>query len=393
MLRRLAATSLLVVAATLALASSASALDIADATPVEGTVGVPYSYTFSLSPGSGSPGASWSISSGALPPGLSLSSNDRTALVYGTPTQAGTFRFYVMVRDAPGPWICCTEEEFVITIIDALSITAGSDLPVGNMGQAYGYQLATSGGTAKSWSVSAGTLPSGVQLTPEGAIVGTPTQSAVSQFTVRATDGSRAATKQFTLKVTEPMLVTAPKPTAIKLGRQFLVMFGVKGGLGPYTWSGLDLPTGVGVNPTSGQLGGRPGTAGQLTYTVKVTDSLGASLTATASILAAGMPSIGTKSLPAAHAGKRFNARIVASGGAGSLRVRLGRDAPAWLHVDEHTGVLSGTPKLVKAKVVKGGKGHTKWVKAKPVTYSVHVTAFDALGQRVTTKLSLTVRP
>ena len=97
--------------AALALAGAALALDIADATPPSGVVGVPYSYTFSLAPGSGSPGASWSISSGALPPGLRLSSNDRTATVYGTPSQAGAFSFYLKVRDAPGPWVCCSGAE------------------------------------------------------------------------------------------------------------------------------------------------------------------------------------------------------------------------------------------------------------------------------------------
>ena len=94
--------SLAALVAALVLVVPASALDIADATPPTGTVGVPYSFTFSLAPGSGSAGASWSISSGSLPPGLSLSSNDRTALVYGTPTQAGAFSFYLKVTDAPG---------------------------------------------------------------------------------------------------------------------------------------------------------------------------------------------------------------------------------------------------------------------------------------------------
>ena len=73
---RTALVTLLACVAGLVLAAPALALDIADATPASGTVGVPYSFTFSLSPGSGSAGASWSISSGALPPGLSLSSNE-----------------------------------------------------------------------------------------------------------------------------------------------------------------------------------------------------------------------------------------------------------------------------------------------------------------------------
>jgi hypothetical protein len=379
------------VVACLAFAGSASALDIADANPAEGTVGAPYSFTFSLSPGSGSPGASWSISSGSLPPGLALSSNDRTALVYGTPTQAGQFRFYVKVTDAPGPWVCCTEEEFVITINDALAITAAQDLPVGNLGQAYGYQLATSGGTATSWAVSAGSLPPGIQLSPEGAIVGTPTQTIASQFTVKVSDGSRTATKQFTLKVTQPLTLAAPAATSIKLGRQFLLSFSVKGGLGPYTWTGVGLPVGIGVNPTTGQVGGRPAAAGALPLTVKVTDSLGASVTATASVTAATAPLVTTKTLPVAHVGKRFHAALRTAGGAGPLALRLA-GAPAWLRLDTKTGKLSGSPKL-KLRISKPSKpGKHTPKKAKTVTYKLYVTAYDAIGQRATTTLTLTVK-
>lgn len=39
----------------------------------------------------------WSVSSGALPPGVTLSTN---GLLSGTPTQAGTFSFVVSVRDS-----------------------------------------------------------------------------------------------------------------------------------------------------------------------------------------------------------------------------------------------------------------------------------------------------
>lgn len=385
MLGRMLTASLVALATSLVFVGSAAALDIADASPPSGSVGVPYRYTFSLSPGSGSAGASWSVSSGALPPGLALSSNDRTALVYGTPTQAGTFRFYLKVRDAPGPWVCCTEEEFSITIDPAFVISAGQDLPVGNVGSAYGYQLVTSGGTAQSWALAAGSLPAGMTLTPTGAIVGTPTQSAAAQFTVRAVEGSRSTTKQLTLKVTEPMSVTAPAPKLIKLGRQFLVQFTVKGGLGPFTWSGVGLPAGIGMNPATGQLGGRPTALGPLTLTVKVTDSLGATATANAAVLTAGKLALLTKSLPPARVGKAFRAALRTTGGAGRVTFKLAGSTPDWLRLQPGTATLSGTPK--PQGKAKGAK------RPGAVTYVLYVTATDALGQRSTAKLKLSVKP
>src|SRR6187401_483478 len=146
-LRVIGVSLLAACAAALALAGAGLALDIADGDPPSGTVGVAYSYTFMLSPGSGSPGVTWNISSGALPPGLSLHGNDRTATVSGTPTQTGAYRFYLQAVDAPGPWVCCTESLYTINIAEGLKIIPES-VPGGNVGTAYGFQLRTSGGTA-----------------------------------------------------------------------------------------------------------------------------------------------------------------------------------------------------------------------------------------------------
>ena len=397
---RTALASLLVCVASLLLAAPALALDIADASPPSGTVGVPYSFTFSLSPGSGSPGAKWSISSGALPPGLRLSSNDRTATVTGTPTQSGSFSFYLKVRDKPGPWVCCTEEQFTISIDPALDITASPELPAGSVGAAYGYQLATSGGTAQAWALTSGTLPPGMTLSPEGALTGTPTQAALAQFTITAADGSRKAAKQFTLKVVEPIVVSAPAATTVKAGRQFLVTFGAKGGLAPYIWSGVDLPLGVGVNAKTGQVGGRARTAGRFTVTLKVTDSLGTTSTATATVSAVEKLAIVTTKLPVAHDGKRFKVTLHTSGGAGPLKVRLAGSKPKWLKLIGGTARLAGTPKLHPRKplvVVKHTKrGPKRVVKKRPpqtATYNLYLTVVDAIGQRSTQKLKLTVRP
>ncbi|HEX3289743.1 MAG TPA: putative Ig domain-containing protein [Gaiella sp.] len=387
-------------AAALMSTGTALALDIADASPPSGVVGVPYSYTFSLSPGSGSPGASWSVSSGVLPPGLRLSSNDRTATVYGTPTQAGAFRFYLQVHDAPGPWVCCTEEEFVIAIDPGLDIATGADLPSGNVGAAYGYQLATAGGTASSWTITSGSLPPGMAFGSGGAITGTPTQAALSKITVRAVDGTRSASKQLTLRVIEPVVITAPAGGAVKLGKQFLVAFAAKGGLPPYTWTGVGLPEGVGVNATTGQVGGRPKAAGALYVTVQATDALGTVSTGHATVNVATKLAIVSGHLQAAHVGKRFAVRLKTSGGASPFGLRLAGTPPAWLSFDAAKGLLTGVPRLTQRKplVVRihtkhGVRTIVKRRPATPVSYMLYLTAFDALGQRATQKLQLTVRP
>ena len=56
--------------------------------------------------------------SGVFPPGLTTvtSSDTRTLTILGVPTTPGTYNFFVQLRDAPGPWICCTEVSYTIVI-------------------------------------------------------------------------------------------------------------------------------------------------------------------------------------------------------------------------------------------------------------------------------------
>ena len=63
--------------------------------PPGGIAGLPYTHTFLA--GSGDPPYTFSISAGALPPGLSL--NATTGVASGTPTSPGPFSFTVTVTD------------------------------------------------------------------------------------------------------------------------------------------------------------------------------------------------------------------------------------------------------------------------------------------------------
>jgi hypothetical protein len=62
-------------------------------------VGVPYSATLTAT--GGTPPYTWSITSGSLPPGLSL--DPTTGVISGTPTTAGVFTFTAMVTDSDTP--------------------------------------------------------------------------------------------------------------------------------------------------------------------------------------------------------------------------------------------------------------------------------------------------
>ena len=70
------------------------ALSILVASLPDGTVGVAYQATLSASGGTGT--YTWSVASGSLPPGLTLSGG---GTISGTPTTTGTFAFIVSVSD------------------------------------------------------------------------------------------------------------------------------------------------------------------------------------------------------------------------------------------------------------------------------------------------------
>ncbi|MBL8212407.1 MAG: glycoside hydrolase family 9 protein [Bryobacterales bacterium] len=72
----------------------------------------------------------------------------------------------------------------------AIATTA---LPAATVAGAYSVPLAAAGGTGSyTWSLSAGTLPQGLQLTPAGVLSGTPQQSGTFPITVRAQDANLA---------------------------------------------------------------------------------------------------------------------------------------------------------------------------------------------------------
>ena len=72
------------------------------------------------------------------------------------------------------------------------------------MGTAYSQTLAASGGTTPySWSVSAGSLPTGLSLNAaSGGIAGTPTSTGTSNFTVKVADAANASsTRPFAITI------------------------------------------------------------------------------------------------------------------------------------------------------------------------------------------------
>ncbi len=168
----------------------------------DGTVGESYSAT--LEAEGGDTPYTWSLASGTLPAGLSLST---AGVISGTPTTAQSRTFTVRVTGANG---LSDTRQYTVQVQSAPeppTITTAS-LPGGTVGESYSATLQASGGeTPYTWAVAGGSLPAGLSLSTAGVISGTPTTAQSRTFTVRVTGANDlSSTRVLAIEVTtEPM--------------------------------------------------------------------------------------------------------------------------------------------------------------------------------------------
>jgi Putative Ig domain len=149
-------------------------------------------YSATLSATGGTPPLSWSITSGALPTGLSLA--PASGLIAGTPTAASGSSITFQVEDSGIPKQT-RSIPLTLTITPATLAITTTALPSGKVGTAYRTTLAATGGTPPfAWSVISGVLPAGLSLAPAtGLISGTPTAVSSAPITFQVQDSGAPA--------------------------------------------------------------------------------------------------------------------------------------------------------------------------------------------------------
>ena len=184
--------------------SFAAVVAISPPTLPNGTQGSSYTSTFSATGGTAP--YDWLVSAGALPTGLALNSQ---GVLSGTPSLAANYSFTVKVQDSSVPARTTTQAYKILigsgtkgSSGNPLSVATNS-LPAAMQNDAYNADLNAAGGSPPySWTLTSGSLPSGLNLSSNGEISGTPTRAEQSTFTVEVKDAvGDSASAQLQLQV------------------------------------------------------------------------------------------------------------------------------------------------------------------------------------------------
>jgi hypothetical protein len=230
----------------------------------DGDVTEAYSHQYAIS--GGLPPYVFTVVSGALPTGLSLSVS---GLLSGTP-EGGSYTFTVQVSDQTGATYQLVEE------VDVSVLALAGDAPNAATSVAYSYAYTATGGTVPyAFDLTAGSLPPGVTLNASsGVISGTPTTAGAYTWTVRVTDAvSSVATVSDGASVIDDLSITNAAPNGV-VSVAYSHTYAAAGGVAPYTWAlSGSLPTGFSFNTSTGELSGTTVATGTYPVTVTVTDA------------------------------------------------------------------------------------------------------------------------
>lgn len=272
----------------------------------DGVVGAPYSVQLEVS---NNPVFNLVSGEGAIPPGLTLSTN---GLISGTPTtvQPSQFftvratntigasnRVYFIAINAPA-----APPEFVTT----------NPLPSGVVGQPYSLQIVASN-YPSGFILWVGSLPNGLLLGTNGILAGTPTQIEQAQFTIQATNLAGVSNRIYNLEILGPPVFTTTSPLSnavlgVAYSQQIVAL-----GSPIFSMQSGSLPNGLGLT-VGGMVTGTATVAGPFNFTVRATNDYGWTNRAY-NLTVAQIPVFSTTNpLPGGKIGEAYSLQIVASG-------------------------------------------------------------------------------
>ena len=136
----------------------------------------------------------WAITSGELPPGMTLNGGtiaSDSVTITGIPTTVGTYSFSVMVTTPQGDYM---EKAFSLTVVGLLTAALFA-----TQSNPFNFQLAWSGFDAPAFASF--DMPPGLSLSASGVITGTPPTAGTFSATVQITDAVADCQQDITITV------------------------------------------------------------------------------------------------------------------------------------------------------------------------------------------------
>ena len=226
----------------------------------------------------------YTVSAGTLPAGLAI--NAGTGVISGTPTAAGTSSgIKLTIKDADNS--STQTAAFTWTVVAAPTITNPA-AQASDAGTADSFTpTATCPGTPCTYSVSAGTLPTGLSINAAtGTISGTPTTAGTSsgiKLTITDVYGVSKQTAAFTWTINPALNLAVPNQSSVRNSSNVNITLATwaSGGSGGYTYAKVSGPAWVTIVAGTTLRGVPPASPGTNTVKISVTDSLGVTFTET----------------------------------------------------------------------------------------------------------------
>jgi large repetitive protein len=236
------------------------------------TRGVPYSTTLTVSGGSAT---SWTLSSGTLPPGFTLSNS---GVLAGTATSEGSTTFTVKAANGSKS----DSKTLTLSVVAPLGISVGA-IPPAIVGQPFAARLAATGGMGTyTFVLMGGAFPSGLLLdTTSGVISGTPRSAGSYPFQIAVNaSGGGSVVQTLRLVVRAKLAIATKKLPTARVGHRYVTQIVVKGGILPFSLTSSSLfPRGLSLNGETGLLTGKALRTGHYSITLVVHDSYGGTAT------------------------------------------------------------------------------------------------------------------
>jgi large repetitive protein len=220
--------------------------------------------------------ATWSLQSGALPAGMTLSA---AGVLSGTPIGEGEYEFDVRAHSG-GPE---DTETYTLTVRQPLSVKSpfgSAQRPSSEVGVRLRKTFTATGGSGTyTWALASGALPTGVTLdAAKGAISGTPQKAGTFAFALTATDSEgRVANASAALAVAPKLAVKTIRLKSAKVTQAYQVKLATAGGVQPVSWTVVrgKLPRGIKLSQKTGTIAGTPSRVGSFPVTFEARDALG----------------------------------------------------------------------------------------------------------------------